>query len=255
VQVRIVAGAVPGQGPAQVVLPAIFFAVSGRWQFRPVGLERLPLLQVTLGVVHGVPGVAAAGQRVSFPVFPVLQDLAGPGIEGTGGLFGAGGLLQVPGQGVQGGLVDLGSVLPLEPGQDGLAVLLERFPEACAGCEALGVVEMEPADLAVGAGAQLQDGYDAAEVVEDCVGLTGYIHNFSVKICHAEWEGAGVSCNEAASPLQVASTAYAGGVVRGWRRLAVAYGWPVRVMLLRVWRSVGGMAWRIARAVRDWRIQ
>ena len=99
----------------------------------------------------------------------VLEDLGCPGIEGAGGVFQAGGLLQVPGQGVQGVLVKGGSAFSFQAGQDGLLVFLERFAEPGAGDEAVGVIQVEPADLAVGAGAQLQDGNDAAEMIKVAV--------------------------------------------------------------------------------------
>ena len=44
-----------------------------------------------------------------------------------------------------------------------------------------------------GLGSQLQDGDDAAEEVEAGVGAAVCIHIFSVKMGHAEWQGAGVS--------------------------------------------------------------
>ena len=96
----------------------------------------------------------------------VPEDLTSPGVEGGGWFIEAGGLLQVPGQGVQGILVEVGPAVPFEAGEDGLTMLLEGLAETGVGDEAIVVVKVEPTDVAVGPGAQFQDGDDAAEVIE-----------------------------------------------------------------------------------------
>ena len=55
---------------------------------------------------------------------------------------------------------------PVPAGAGRTGCVLEGFAEAGAGDEAVGIVQVEPADVAVGPGAQFQDGDDAAEVVE-----------------------------------------------------------------------------------------
>ena len=75
--------------------------------------------------------------------------------------------------GIQGLLAESGPAVPFEAGQDGLAVFLKGFADTRPGDQARGVLEVEPADLAVGSGAQLEDGDYAAEIVE--AGVAGVV--------------------------------------------------------------------------------
>ena len=113
------------------------------------------------------------GSPELFWLCPCFRSWGCPGVEGCGGTLEPCGLLQGFGQGVQGLLIENGPAVPFKAGKDGLAVFLQGFAETGAGDQAPGVVEVEPADLAVGSGAQLKDGDDAAEVVESGVGGSG----------------------------------------------------------------------------------
>ena len=73
-------------------------------------------------------------------------------------------------------------------------MFLQRFAQAYVVDEAQGVVEVDPPDLAVGPGAQFQDGDDAAEVVETTVGcLVIWGHVSSLATGHRDWQGSAVS--------------------------------------------------------------
>ena len=72
-------------------------------------------------------------------------------------------------------------------------VPLQGLAEARPGEEAQGVVQVEPAGLTVGPGAQLQDGDDSTEVVEAGVGLSDVqVHGFSVTMDYRAWQWASV---------------------------------------------------------------
>ena len=74
-EVRVVAGPVPGDGLPQVVVPTVLFGLFRGRHRRSLGLQHSSLVQVSLGVGHGVPGAQAGGQGAVFPVFSILQDL------------------------------------------------------------------------------------------------------------------------------------------------------------------------------------